>query len=406
MATRKTKSIDPLFDTELPAQAEIDIEDFLEEWAPDTVVVEIYQYMKDGSRPHQERLGIEILKSDLYGYLRENYGGGKFELQFKDRQRRIRKSLTVTVGAGPKAGQPVAPNGKPASNDYMSELMLALIASLKPAPAQDLGSMMTGLAAMLSAMQPKTQPDSAAAMLQAMATTFTSLKPKETDSLAQFKEMVTLTKDLMPDSKQPIEENMYTVAKELGQKALDAFSGRAGGEAPRALPPGAQVAPPVRMIQAPAGNGVTGQPGAPTEAPKARTQQENIQDWIRVQLGFLKQKAAANKDAGFWIDYIFENEEEPGCAAILAALEGGASFEDLLQFDPDIAQNPALNTWFRTLYDGLRAEVDKVLDSAGRSGDAGHAGSDAKASTSGQPDDGSPKPSGTTGESSSGGTLA
>jgi hypothetical protein len=213
--------------------------------------------------------------------------------------------------------------------------------------------------------------------------------------------MVSLTKDLMPDRQQPIEENMFTVVKHLGQQAIDTFSGRVNGGAPptvRALPPGAQVAPPVRSIAPSSGaivpsNGTTVPPGG-TQPGQA---QQNFQDWIRAQLSYLKQKAIAGKGVDFWIDYTFENQEEPGCAAILAAMENGVTFDQLLQFDPEIAQNPALQVWFKTFYDEMRAEIDANLDTARGTRNAADVGSHAPVGAPGLPDDGSKKPSGTAG---------
>jgi hypothetical protein len=396
MASKKTTTKDPLLDEEeFLTAAELDIDDFLEEWAPHTVVVEIYQHMKDGSRPQQERVGIDILKADLYGYLREQYpGGGKFELQFKDTHRRIRKKLTIVVGPGPKSGQPVNGNGAKPDSDFTKELLLALIASNKPAPFD-----LNGLGAILAALRPAENKESPAATLGAMAAIWQNLKPKEMDSLAQFKEMVSLTKDLMPDRQQPIEENMYTVVKHLGQQAIDTFSGRVnGGGPPRGLPPGAQLPPPQLSITGTrtATGGQVDVTPRPLEAKPAQAQQ-NFQDWIRAQLSYLKQKAIAGKGVDFWIDYTFENQEEPGCAAILAAMENGVTFDQLLQFDPEIAQNPALQVWFKTFYDAMRAELDANLDTTRGSGNASDAGSHAPVGAPGLPDDGSPKSSGTAG---------
>lgn len=105
-----------------------------------------------------------------------------------------------------------------------------------------------------------------------------------------------------------------------------------------------------------------------------------MQKWIAAQLAFLKSKAQAKKDPEAWIDYILDNDEEPGCRAIITALSLGATFENLLAFDPEIAQNPELLAWFKTLYDGIASEIRNAgdVDSARAAGDSSNVVSNAR----------------------------
>jgi hypothetical protein len=114
-----------------------------------------------------------------------------------------------------------------------------------------------------------------------------------------------------------------------------------------------------------------------------------------MQLHYLKQKALADKDVEAWIDYIFDNEEEPGCAALLYAMRQHVTFDQLLQFDPEIAQNPKLTAWFKALYDGVLSEINAPVDSAGPSGDQGNPKGNGTPSAGGGPGAGSPPPGGT-----------
>ena len=102
--------------------------------------------------------------------------------------------------------------------------------------------------------------------------------------------------------------------------------------------------------------------------------------WLRAQLMLLKQKARAGKDVHYWVEYLFENQEEPGCDAVFYALEHGATLEDLLQFDPEIGENLQLKAWFEKLYAELSTALNEDVDSPRKGGNAPDPGGDDKAS--------------------------
>jgi hypothetical protein len=110
-----------------------------------------------------------------------------------------------------------------------------------------------------------------------------------------------------------------------------------------------------------------------------------MQQWLAGQLRFLKQKALTGKPVNDWILYTKQNQDEPGNQAIAAALKAGATFDHLLMFDPEIAQNPTLRLWFQQFYDGLKRPdsvsqttavpwIGRDITNAAGNGGAGEAG--------------------------------
>jgi hypothetical protein len=352
--------------------AEEDIEDFLDEWSPGTSVVEIYEMKRDGSRPHMERVDINILKADLFGYLREHFGAGKYLLQFKDSQRRIRKSLVVDVG-GPKGTTVDRPQ-----SSFMEQMLLTMIAAQKPIPPPppiDMGTLLTGLGTMLAAMKPSPPPAGAdpAAMLQAMAATFQQLRPAD-DNVEKALSIISKAKDIAGNGGGNTEDSWPGLLKEGITTVAGIFTNRNNGNPPAparpAIPPGAQ---PVTLptVAAP----------AHMEPATEKTADMILQEWLQAQLGFLKMKARAGKEPEDWVDYVLDNQEEPGAAAILEALRRGATFQHLLTFDPEIGKDPVLANWFQRFYEDLQTELKKAMDTGGPGGDASNPGGNEKSST-------------------------
>lgn len=369
---------EPLIFGDDATNSELDIEEFLEEWAPGTAVVEIYEKKKDGSRPHLERVGIEILREDLYGYLRENFGSGKFNLQFKDANRRIRKSIICDVG-GPRRTEPASQ--RPQEGETFSEKMiLALIASQKP---PDFGAMFAGMAAVMGAIingsKPSGPPTDPATMLQAVSSTFASLKAATGtgNSVKEAIELIAAAKELGGGNDGG--DTWPGLIKDVGVRVLDVLrpSNGNGGSQPNA--------PPVVIPHNPAPLPAVASAGSGPQPNEAESPDMLLQRWLQTQIAFLKAKALAGKDVEFWVDYAFENQDEPGYAAIFEAMRRGVTFDHVLQFDPEIAANPILKTWFKTFYDEIHtglfkqdAEPNAAMDSAGTGGDAPNLGGNAK----------------------------
>lgn len=353
--------------------SELDIEDFLMEWAPQTSVVEIYRRKEDGSMPHIKRVGMDILRADLYGYLRDKFGNGKYILQFKNQNRQIVKNLTVDVEGAPAI---VAGNGpSPGGSTFMEQMLLTLIATLKPAPPPppiDMAAMMTGLGAVLQALKPTPSGDPAA-MLAAMAQTFQQLKPPE-GGVKQALDLISAAKDLVPGGAREDSDSWPSLIKDGITTVAQVFTNRAPAPGPTrpAVPPGAV---PVQIPET-----FTAQPDITQPAP-THNPEELLKQWITAELDFLKKKARAGKDVEDWVDYVMDNPEEPGCAAILEAMRRGATFQHLLTFDPEIGKDPLLSGWFQRFYEDLSAEFKKAMDTGGPGGDAADPGGDAKPST-------------------------
>jgi len=358
------------------APAEADIEDFLTEWAPQTAVVEIYRRKEDGSQPHVARVGIEILRVDLYGYLRGKFGNGKYILQFKDQNRRIIKNLTVDVEGAPAVALGSMP---PTGSTFEQQLLLTVLANMKPAPPPpplDMGALMTGLGAILAALRPTSTADPAA-MLTAMATTFQQLKPAE-DNVEKALTIISKAKDIAGDGGGSSNGDSWPGLIKDGMVALGQVL------KPNGQPPAAHVVQQARPAIAPGAQPYIPPPELPSNG-QASTMTEDpdvlLQKWLSAQINFLKSKARAGKDVGFWIDYIFENQEEPGPAAILEAMRRGATFQDLLTFDAEIGKDAQLATWFQKFYETLHAELDKDLDTPGPGGNPPNPGGNEESST-------------------------
>lgn len=377
---RQAKDTDLLF--ELPTQDEVDFETFLDEVGPGTATIEVFRYKRDGTRGQLDKVALDVLREDVYGFLRESYGPGKYWLVFKGADRRYKGSKILIVEdpkvrtddtRAPIAG---ASNG---TDPLIRDMLLAMIAAQKPAPVPDLGAMMTGLAAMLSAMKPSElpKPPDSAAMLTAVASVFATLRgpQKDEDWLERAKTIIGLAKDLSPDSNK--EENFWSVAKDVGKEVITRL--QIGGQ-----PAGAVVEVPAIAA------------GQTVNVAPQQTQQEqtnvggpSFQDWLRAGIRYLRDKAAHGKTVDWMIDRVLEDSEEPQWAAVIEAIQKGASFENLLQFEPSIGQNPELSAWFKQLYDGLYAEIHKSVDSTRARGDNGDASKNAGTSADGIKDAGS-----------------
>lgn len=364
MASRKKETPLDFFDP--PSQEEIDFETFLDEVGPGTSTIEVFRYKRDGTRGQLDKIGLDVLREDVYGYLRESYGPGKYWLVFKGSDRKYKGSKILIVD-DPKVrtddSRPAVANG--GGDPLMRDLLLAMIAAQKPIPPPpppDIGAMMTGLASMLVAMKPASAPD-ATSMLTAVATVFSTLRgpQKDEDWLERAKVIIGLAKDLQPDNNK--EENFWSVAKDVGKEVITRLQ---IGPAPAA----ANGAAPV-MVHA----------GAPmattvTNTAQAAPQQEQPQNmptfeqWLKAGIEYLRDKALRGKTVDWMIDRVLEDSDEPQWSAVIEAIKKGATFENLLQFEPSIGQNPQLTGWFKALYDGLHAEIHKPVDTSGPGGDA------------------------------------
>lgn len=385
---------------EMPAtQEELELDEFLEEIGPSTAVVHILRVKNDGSRPQVGKTTMDQIREDPWEYLRGLYGPGKFQLLFRGSDRRIHGAKTIEVEGGATPGAPLQ---KPDSHErIMDTLLLALIQNLKPQQGPDIGNILAGLAAMMTAIKPAdngAKPVDPLAMFTSIVQMYQGLKPKEEKSeLDRLRETAAVIKEFSGEAKDAAGVDspwgMVTeIGKQVVEKIAPAVTGMMGAPAPRtaqAIPaqPVARPAPAALPV-------VAGQPTA-TPAGPAASVEENIQRWLLAQIDFLKKKANLGHEAEFWAGYIIDNGEEPGCQALLYTMRRGATFENLLEFDPEIAQNPQLSMWFKEVFDRVKAELSQSnVDSGGEGRHAGNLVPDVPNSATGQPD-GASKDTGT-----------
>jgi hypothetical protein len=350
---KKTLADELLPAEETQTEEEAVIDDFFTDVAPHTAYIEVFRVRDDGRRPQLGRFTLDLLREDCHGFLREKFGNGRYMLVSKTRENRFYRSKTLDVDS---ERPPAIPPQAPAKDNFEREMLLALIAAQKPV---DIGALLQGLAA----MRPPSPPDPST-LLTAMVTAIATLKGPsngEDSNLERALKLIGAAKELAPAAH---EENLYTVVKEVGNKVVDAFS-------PRNKP---------AAVMIPEQTGQIEQSAAPQ-----MDEETMLQKWLQAQLGYLKAKARNAKDPVYFANYILDNDDEPGNNAILTALERGASFENLCQFDSEIASNPVLNTWFRSLYDALQQamsappESETPVDTGGTSGNLADVAPDADA---------------------------
>jgi len=361
MARKRTPRVNPPVDLEV-TQDEIDLFEFMDEIGPSVAVVEIFQMKKDGSRPHCERVTMDVLREDVYEYLRSNFGPGKYLLQFKGADRTIQKSKVVEVAGRP--GASIAAGLAPAAAGQEQHLQY-----LREQNAQQ----QTLLTALISGLAQRPIPDfklpDPAAMLTAVAAVFSTIRGNGNDDwLEKTKTVIGIAKDLQPSEKG--EDSWPALIRDVGKEVVGAMR----------TP---QLPAPAQEPNALAENPDRRPAGSTFPAPAALPPENSFEGWLRSAIGYLKQKAQLGKDPEIYVNWVFDNPEEPPCSALRAAVERGGTVEHLLQFDKEIAENPLHVLWFKKLHAGIvRAIQDEQqdgngeLDSARPAGNGGDTRSD------------------------------
>ena len=368
--TKATVADEILEETDEFSRTELEYAEFLDEVGDSSATVYVYRISKSGQTAWCDTTTVDGVKDMEMLY--DAYGPGKYKLCFRTPDRKWAGRKTVILADKKENPQPASNYGGGGNSGELKEayekqhaLLLAVLAGQK---GPDIGALMAGIGAMIGALKPATPTSDPANMLTAMITAFKELKGSAGGlDLAQLKDVLAIANDLKPGGEK--EDNVYSVVKDVGNRIVDAVSGRGNGNAV-AVPQGARL-----LEEAPAVRSVESQISSATQPQES--QEQLMQKWLTAQIRLLKDKAKLNKDPGVWVDYVLDNPEEPGCRAVLMALERGAAFEHVLQFDPEIAQNPQLAAWFKTFYDELHAEIlnDDTRGPGGNAGDAGnHAG--------------------------------
>lgn len=356
----------------MPDDSEEDLYTFLDEVGPNISTVDIFRLNKDGSRPHVDRVTLDAIKEDVYGYL-HGIGAGKYLLQFKSADRLIRRTKVIEV-AGPTGVVPGAAAAPAAGLEHVQflreqmaqqqTLLLALIGNLGKGGGPDL-SFLSGV------LKP---PD-----MTPVVTLMTAMLGRKDDGggLAMAKTIVELSRDLAPDGGR--EDSWLSVAKDVGGRVVDTIG--VALRQPSATPPLLPPAPAAAIVPPPPARPANGATISKNGSPLVT--RENFADYIRQGLTYLKEKARTNKDVEVIADFVIENNDEPQWTAILGAIEQGATYENLLQFDPEIATTPTLRAWFQTFYDELHDAIFNPVDSAGAARDTANPGNNAGAGAEG-----------------------
>lgn len=336
----------------VPSRDEVELMQFIDEVGPSTTIVDVFRKRIDGGRGHVGRCEPNVLFEDPYSFLRESYGPGTYILGFKTAQRTYLawKTLHIEKENTSVAVAPVQSSAGDDHSKFMREqmqmqqnLITSLITSMKPMDLTPLVTLFAG----------NRGPDPAQ-MLTSVVAAFSALRgpQKDEDWLVRAKTIIELAKDLNPDRDNGGPENFWSVAREVGKEVLVRMN-PPGGAQPRELPPGPA------HVQIP----------AKTEEVQKVTTREQVEFYVRAAIGYLKTKAQADKDPGLYVDFILANDEDAQWGALLMAIQQGATFENLLQFDDEIRNNPAYQSWFKTVYDALHSEIFEPVDTGGAGGD-------------------------------------
>ncbi len=370
---------------------EVDFVDFLENIGDNGSTVEVYRIPRNGDPEWLDVLAFDIIRDGGQQYIRDTYGPGKYKLMFKDSLRKYQGRKTFVLGGAPVTAAPAVVNN--GAGDPRFEFLTAQM-------AQDRALMFKLIENMGKGGPTPTDP---AAMLTAVVAAFSVLRQgsdpaapgNPTKQLKETLELLASTKDIFGPG-EPKEENMYTVVKELGQQ----FLGRtAGPTAPGRLPastvqtlhPGTQFrVTPLRPGANGAGTEALSSAEGDEVNPKDAVMREtNAVQWIKAGLEYLKTKCKLGKPVELYMDLVWDHQEEPQFAALLQAIGSGATFENLLTFDEEIAQTPGLKTWFEQLYNAIHKEVFEPMDTSRAGGHQDHAPGNAAPGAAGSPEPGS-----------------
>jgi hypothetical protein len=362
-----------------PTPEEFELARFLEESGGTIAKVYIYRLAKNGDLDHVDTTSVEGMNEET---IREKYGAPSvYVLKFKASNGKFIAERRVRLGET-KIGVPEHGSSVPVPGGGVSDLLKMQLDMMQARVAEQNAMMNTLLAGIIS--RPQAAVPDPSAMMTALATVFTTLhgaaNKTTADPFENIAKVAELIRTLAPDGGggDSKEDNLFSVVKEIGGRVVEIARPiiESGTRQVVALNPGAP---------APAGAPGTAQLPAKTEGDNVN--RFTIAQYVGQGIAYLKGKARAGKDAELFVDFVLENGEEPQNAALIGAIQQGVTFEQLLQFDPEIAQNPDLTKWFRILYDGIHAELfnagGAALDSERAGGNAGDAGNNAAAGAPG-----------------------
>lgn len=396
-----------------PTQEELDLQSFLEDVGPSLSSVDLYRLHKDGRKAYKSRLYFADLKDNALEHIRSTYGEGKWLLSFRDAGGKIKGNKVVEIeselgDSKPPIAAALTQNQPDPHLSFMREqmtmmqnLVMSMIANMGRSPqGPDLGAMMTGIAAMMQATKQSPvdidkillalkPPD----MTQTLMTMMQAFKPTESGFDVAAK-VIGMARDLAPEQRGGGEsgaESLWGAVADVGKHFADKF-----------LPPVGTARPSAVVTQHPVVTSESARievPSMPSGAlppaenpPSAEGQSDVMMKWIKVGLDYLKEKAKINKDPQIYTDMILDNAEEPQWQSLIYGIQHGAGFEDLLTFDTEIRDNPAIKEWFKKVFDGLLAELNDIGNTGGTGRDVPDVTPHAVPSTDGREPASNPKP--------------
>jgi len=381
-AKTKAKPADELLQASATGREEQELYEFLDELGEGVAVIDIHLMRPDGSRPHAKRVTMDILRENPYDFLRAIRPGedAKYILHFKGADRRIQTSKMIEVMGSkePVINIPVALPGDSASERFFREQMI-----LQQQQSDKMWTLMTAVIGGLAQRPiPEFKLPDPAAMLTSVVGAFVAIKggtPTE-NVLEQVRPILELARDFSGNGSSAEDSLVKDLVKGLAPGIVQGLTRPA---LPATVQPVAPVSaiPPIHPVPHLA-------PPAPIPAqpiPPPPYQPPTIAQLVAQQILYLKKKAALGRPVEDWINYVLDETDEPGCQAVCYAIQNGATFENLLEIDAEIGQNPSLRQWFSTLYEGIRTELSASLHPGRGSGNAGDATHDEAAGPPRQP---------------------
>lgn len=368
-----------------PTTEEIEFDEFLEEVGPSTATIHILRMKPDGSKPQIGKTTMDQIREDPWEFLRSTYGGGKYCLLFRGGNREFRGSKVLEVeGAAITPGQAAAGAGSGISHEKLLDTMLlAMIQHFQPQPAPaplDIGGLFAGMASIMTVLKPPApneKPQDPIQMFQTVMTMYQGMKDKnEKSPLEQLRDVASVIKEFSGD-KGGGEDSMWGAVASIGRDVVEKGSQILGNMSGRpAVHTTGNIAPFQPKTPQPNPSTPAALPATTSETvtpPQGETAAplDNIEKWVRIQIGSLKEKAKLNKDPAFWAEYILDNEEDYGPAALLYAVRQGATLQTLVAFDSEIGSNPQLTWWFSEVFEGVKAGLNQPMDSGRESGNPG-----------------------------------
>lgn len=374
----------PELQSDDPSPRERDTEDtlqaFLDEFGPQSSKLSLYR-LKPGTAKF-EWLNHYVPDAVTPETIRDEFGAGTYALNLLDERGHYITRRTFDIGGSAEdweraritGGRAAAAAAAPAESSNSNELTLELIRAQ--------GQMLLALA---TRQQPNGLED-AVKVLNALGE---RTGPK--DQLETLGAMVKLARDIGGGG-----DSMVSLLREVAPAVLGPLgqlvtsrAGASGGQLPKptpaALPAPREVTTPDKPAAPAANHPPAADPAGAVDWPPPSAENapsDEVQALLFAQLQYWKGKARKpDSDPGFWVDYVFENDDEPQIKAVLWAVRH-YPFAALVQFDPELGSDGRLREWFSALYDGIRGELaardgDAAAPPAGGDGNASNAGDNA-----------------------------